>query len=128
EQADLVVSCAPLFSERLALNRAAVMQKKPLVDCSMYDFDVQVLTVVPGSACLACLYPEEPPAWRRQFPVFGAVAGVAGCLGALEAIKLLAGLGEPLVGRMLVADLRTMAFRRVEIRRPPSCLVCDKVG
>jgi len=122
---DLVMSCAPLFEERLALNRAAVRLGKPLVDCAMYELEVQVMTVLPGrSACLACLYPEAPPAWQRRFPVFGAVAGMAGSPGAMEAIKLLAGLGEPLAGRLLLGDLRDMTFRRVTVQRRPGCAVC----
>src|SRR5258708_5577447 len=76
-EADLVVGCAPLFSERLLMNREAVRQGKPLVDCAMYDFQAQGTTVVPGQTpCLACLYPSEPPHAQRQVPVFGAVAGV----------------------------------------------------
>jgi len=122
---DVAVSCAPRFGERLAMNRSAVRQGKPLVDCAMYEMEGQVLTVLPGaSACLACLYPEEPPHWRREFPVFGAVAGVVGCLGAVEVIKLLAGLGEPLAGRLLLMDLGSMAFRRVAAARDPACPAC----
>ena len=123
--ADLAVDCAPLFEERLLLNREAVRQGKPLVDCAMYELEVHVTTVLPGkSACLNCLYPEKPPAWKREFPVFGAVAGTAACLGAVEAIKLLSGLGEPLAGRMLVGDLRDMTFRTVKLLRRPDCAVC----
>ncbi len=126
EQVDLVASCAPLFQERLLLNRAAVEQQKPLVDCAMYELEAQLTTVLPGkSPCLACLYPAEPPAWKRQFPVFGAVAGVVGSLGAMEAIKVLAGLGEPLVGKLLVCDLATMAFRKVQLQRNAVCPVCS---
>lgn len=122
---DCVASCAPLFTERLLMNREAVRQGKPLVDCAMYELQAQVTTVLPGqSACLACLYPTEPPHWKREFPVFGAVAGTVGCLGAMEVIKLLAGLGEPLAGRLLLADLRDMSFQRVAVRRRPDCPVC----
>src|SRR5262249_5325029 len=72
---DAGASCAPLFGERLVMNKAAVRLGKPLVDCAMYELQMQVLTVLPGhSACLACLYPEEPAEWQRRFPVFGAVA------------------------------------------------------
>jgi molybdopterin/thiamine biosynthesis adenylyltransferase len=124
-QADLVMSCAPLFSERLLLNREAVRQGKPLVDCAMYELESQLTTVLPGqSPCLACLYPEAPPVWRRQFPVFGAVSGAIACLGAMEAIKVLSGLGEPLAGRMLLCDLRDMSFRKVSIHRRADCPVC----
>ena len=124
-RADAVASCAPLFTERLLLNQAAVRRGKPLVDCAMYEFEIQLVTVVPGrTPCLACLYPHEPPAWQRRFPVFGAVAGTVGCLGALEIVKILSGLGEPPDGRMLVGDLRTMMFRSVQLRRDAHCPVC----
>jgi molybdopterin/thiamine biosynthesis adenylyltransferase len=127
--ADLVAACAPRFGERLLLNREAVRQGKPLVDCAMYELTLQLTTVLPGrTPCLACLYPEEPPGWRREFPVFGAVAGVVGSLGATEAIKVLSGLGEPLAGRMLLADLGDMSFRTVTLRRREGCPVCAAAG
>jgi molybdopterin/thiamine biosynthesis adenylyltransferase len=122
---DLIVDCAPRFEERLLLNRAAVSQGKPLVECAMFELEAQLTTFVPGQTpCLACLYPEVPPAWRREFPVFGAVAGVVGCLGAMEAIKVLAGLGTPLLGKLLVCDLGDMTFRKATIHRRPGCPVC----
>ncbi len=127
-QADAIASCAPLFGERLLLNEAAVRLGKPLVDCAMFELEVQLTTVVPGrSPCLACLYPEEPPEWQRRFPVFGAVAGTVGSLGALEVIKLVAGLGTPLAGRMMIGDLGTMTFRTVQLRRRADCAVCGSV-
>jgi molybdopterin/thiamine biosynthesis adenylyltransferase len=125
EQVDLIVDCAPLFSERFAMNRQAVLQGKPIVECAMYDMEAQLTSIVPGKTpCLACLYPADPPAWKREFPVFGAVSGTIGCLGAMEAIKLLAGLGEPLTGRMLTCDLRDMTFRVRSLSRNASCPVC----
>jgi len=128
-QADLVVSCAPLFAERLSMNRAAVAQGKPLVDCAMFEMEGQVAVILPGrGACLECLYPEPPPAWRRRFPVFGAVAGVVGCVGAVEAIKLLAGLDGSLAGAMLLLDLRTWAVRKVALRRRPGCAGCGHLN
>jgi molybdopterin/thiamine biosynthesis adenylyltransferase len=123
--ADLVVDCAPLFPERFLMNREAVQQGKPMVECAMYELQAQITTIVPGrTPCLACLYPEAPPDWRRQFPVFGAVSGMVGCLGAMEAIKVLTGLGQPLLGKLLTADLRTMSFRKLTTKRQPDCPVC----
>jgi molybdopterin/thiamine biosynthesis adenylyltransferase len=123
--ADLIACCAPLFSERLLLNGAAVKQRKPLVDCAMYELEAQLTTVLPGRGpCLACLYPSEPAAWKRRFPVFGAVAAAIASLGAMEAIKVLAGIGEPLVGKLLVCDLGEISFRKVELRRDDKCPVC----
>jgi molybdopterin/thiamine biosynthesis adenylyltransferase len=124
-QADLVVDCAPLFAERLLMNREAVRQSKPMVECAMYELEAQLTTLVPGrTPCLACFCPEAPPDWKREFPVLGAVSGMVGCLGALEAVKVLTGLGEPLLGRLLVCDLRRMAFRTLPLKREPRCPVC----
>ncbi len=124
--ADVVIDAAPLFEERLAMNGEAVRQGKPLVEAAMYELSVQVTTILPGqTACLACRVPEPPPDWKRQFPVFGAVAGVAGCVAAVEVIKLICGLGEPLADRLLVWELREMGFRLFRTRRRPGCLVCS---
>ena len=126
-EADLVLDCAPLFAERFLMNREAVRQRKPMVECAMYELEVQVTTFIPGQTpCLACLYPEPPGYWKRQFPVFGAVAGTVGSLGAMEAIKVLAGLGSPLAGRLLSCDLRTMDFRVLKVSRNPNCPVCKE--
>jgi len=124
-EADVVVDCAPLFEERFLMNREAVQQNKPLVDCAMYDLEAHLTTIVPGKTpCLRCLYPEKPPAWRREFPVFGAVSGTVGCLGAMEVIKLVAGFGETLAGELLTCDLREMTFRKMKINRRPDCPTC----
>lgn len=123
--ADLVIDAAPLFRERFLLNRECVEQGKPMVDSAMYELEAQLTTFMPGKTpCLTCLYPGDPPGWRRQFPVFGAVAATIGSLAAMEAIKVLSGLGEPLLGRLLVADLRDMSFRTVRLQRNLHCLVC----
>jgi molybdopterin/thiamine biosynthesis adenylyltransferase len=124
-QADLVIDCAPLFAERYAMNREAVRQGKPMVECAMYDFEAQITTIVPGrTPCLRCLYPEAPPTWNRQFPVFGAVSGTIACLAAVEAIKLITGVGTPLLNSILYADLRDMTFRKVRTQRDPNCQEC----
>jgi molybdopterin/thiamine biosynthesis adenylyltransferase len=123
---DLIVAAAPLFSERLLLNRQAVRQQKPLVDCAMYELEGRIATVIPGqTACLACLYPEPPANWKRQFPVFSAVSSTVGSLAAMEAIKLIAGLGQSLAGRLLTLDLRDMTFRTLSISRRSDCAECS---
>ena len=124
-QADVVVDAAPLFEDRYALNRAAVQAGKPMVECAMFALEAHVTTILPGrTPCLRCLTPEPPPDWKRQFPVIGAVSGTVGCLGAVEVIKLLTGLGEPLAGTLLTMDLGHMHFRRHRILRRPGCPVC----
>lgn len=122
---DLVVCCAPLFEERLHLNAACVRLRRPMVDCAMFDLSGQLTTILPGrTACLACRVPTPPPTWKRQFPVFGAVSGTVGCMGAMEAIKQITGLGEPLANKLLTFDLRDMRFRVVPIERRLGCEVC----
>ena len=130
-QADLVVDCAPMFSERFAMNAAAVGQCKPMVECSMYELEAHLTTIIPGkTACLRCFTPEAPPTWNSlivvppPFPVFGAVSGAVACLAAMEAIKLIAGLGEPLLGRILRMDLRSMMTQQLQISRRPNCPTC----
>jgi molybdopterin/thiamine biosynthesis adenylyltransferase len=84
---------------------------------------------LPGrTPCLECLCREAPAHWKRQFPVFGAVSGMAGCLGAMEVIKVLTGLGEPLLGRLLVCDLRSMSFRTLRLKRDLNCPLCGKIA
>ncbi|WP_206036020.1 HesA/MoeB/ThiF family protein [Crateriforma spongiae] len=124
-QADVVVDCAPLFEERFAMNQQAVQQGKPLVEGAMYEMEAHLTTIIPGATpCLRCLYPELPQPWKRQFPVFGAVSGSVACMAAMEAIKLVSGLGDPLANRMLQMDLRDMSFRTLKIGRRESCSTC----
>jgi molybdopterin/thiamine biosynthesis adenylyltransferase len=128
-QADVVVDAAPLFEERFALNHAAVAGRKPMVECAMYSTEVHVTTLIPGrTPCLECFVPEKPPHWKREFPVIGAVSGMVGCLGAVEVIKLITGLGKPLAGILLVADLASMEFRRLKLARRKDCPRCGKPG
>jgi molybdopterin/thiamine biosynthesis adenylyltransferase len=123
--ADMAVCCAPLFEERLALNAECVRQQKPMVDCAMYELTGQITTILPGrTACLACRVSEPPASWSRSFPVLGAVSGAVGCLGAMEAIKLITGIGEPLADRLLTFDLREVRFRTVGLTRRIDCPVC----
>lgn len=124
-QADLVVDAAPLFQERLALNAAAFRACKPMIECAMHTLEASVTTFLPGkTGCLACYVPEVPPTWKRQFPVFGAVSGTPACIGAMEAIKLITGIGQPLAGEMLSMNFETMQFRKVRLPKRANCAVC----
>jgi molybdopterin/thiamine biosynthesis adenylyltransferase len=124
-QVDVVIDCAPLFEERFLMNREAVAQNKPMVECAMFELEAQITTIIPGQTpCLRCLYPETPPTWKREFPVFGAVSGTVGCMAAMEAIKLIAGFGQPLAGRLVSFDLRDFSFRNFQVTRSPDCQCC----
>ncbi len=122
---DIVFNCAPLFQERFAMNRACVQLRKPLIDAAMYSTEGRLTTILPGrTPCLACIYPEFPETWKREFPVFGAVSGIVANLAVVEGIKLLTGFGTLLTGTMLQYDARNMEFRKLKLRRRDDCPVC----
>jgi molybdopterin/thiamine biosynthesis adenylyltransferase len=124
-QADIVIDCAPLFQERFAMNRQCVAQRKPLVECAMYELEAQITSILPGQTpCLQCLYPEIPAHWKRQFPVFGAVSGTIACMAAMETIKIIAQIGQPLFGKLLRCDLNSMSFKTLRIQRRTDCGCC----
>ncbi len=124
-RANIVFGCAPLFEERLLMNRECVKQGKPLIDAAMFSMVGQVTTVIPGeTACLACLYPGQPPHWKRRFPVIGAVSALVANIGALEGIKLLANMPGTNVGKMLHIDATNMRTRPISIKRRAECAVC----
>jgi len=126
---DIIVDAAPLYAERFAMNQASVEQRKPLVECAMYDLDAQLTTLIPGKTpCLRCLYPDDPPHWKREFPVFGAVSGMIGAMAAVEVIKLITGIGEPLTNRMLMINLRSMEFRKLPLACVGGCPVCGSLS
>ena len=96
-----------------------------MVDCAMYGMEGQITVIKPGvTPCLRCLYPDKPLAWQRRFPVLGAVSGMIGCMGAVETIKLITGLGTSLCNVMVYADTMTQTFQRVAIHRDPACREC----
>ena len=127
-RADIVFDCAPLFEERFLLNRECVRQGKPMVEAGMFGLEGQVTSIIPGrTPCLRCLYPEMPPAWRRRFPVLGAVSALAGSIAAVEGVKLITGLGTPLTGTLLCFDTTTMVFQRIPVQRRSDCPVCGQL-
>ena len=125
DQCDLIVDCAPLFTERFAMNQAAVNQGKVLIECAMYDMEAQLTTIVPKQGpCLRCIFPEAPPTWKREFPVLGAVSGTVACMGAVEAVEAITGMGELMTGRLLRMDFRRMTFQTMKIAKRNQCAVC----
>lgn len=127
-RADIVFDAAPLFEERFLMNRECVAQRKPLIDCAMFNMEGQVIPIVPGeTACLACLYPEVPVHWKRRFPVVGAVSALIANIGAIEGIKLLAGMSGVNLHRLIYFDTLAMKLQKVEIVRNPDCEVCGEL-
>ena len=129
---DLVLDGSDNFPTRYLVNDACILSGKPLVHGGVIHFVGQVLTILPRrSACFRCVFPEPPQPGVipscQEAGVLGSVAGVLGTLMAHEALKLLLGLGEPLVNRLLVFDGKTSRFREVPLRRHLGCAVCGEV-
>jgi molybdopterin/thiamine biosynthesis adenylyltransferase len=121
---DIILACPPTFTERLRLNRAAVMAGIPFIDAAQWGMTGTLIVVKPGeTACLQCVYPEEPP-FEEFFPVVGAISCATGALAALEAIKILSGTGKPLFGRLLTYDGFAGRPTMVDLKRNPDCPVC----
>lgn len=130
---DLVVEGVDNFETRYALNRAAIVLKKPLVSAAVGRFEGQLSTFkpfeAPGEApCYRCLVPEEPPR-EAQFNcaeegVLGAVTGVIGTLAAMEVIKEILSLGDSLSGRLMLYDGLSGQFRTIALKADPACPDC----
>jgi molybdopterin/thiamine biosynthesis adenylyltransferase len=127
-QYDVIVNGADNFATRYLVNDAAYLNDKPLVDGSILIFDGQVTTYDPGKGCYRCLFPEPPPPGMvpncAEAGVLGALTGTIGSIQATEVLKLILGIGEPLVGRLLLVDALSMEFRVVKTRRNPECPLC----
>jgi molybdopterin/thiamine biosynthesis adenylyltransferase len=125
--ASLVVDCSDSFETRYVVNDACCAQGVPLVEAGVLGFAGLVMSIRPGeSACYRCAFPTQPvdaPSCRDA-GVLGSMAGIVGSIQALEAIKLLAGVGEPLLDTILQIDGATMAFTRVATARVPGCPAC----
>lgn len=131
-QADVVLDCSDNFATRHALNRACVAARRPLVSGAGVRFDGQV-TVFDlrdaASACYNCLFAEDASAPEERcatMGVFAPLVGVIGTLQAAEAIKLLAGIGETLAGRLLLFDALSSQWHEVRLARDPQCRVCGR--
>lgn len=126
---DLVVDCTDNFATRYLVNDACVLGGRPYVYGSVFRFEGQVSVFAAGGGpCYRCLFPEPPPAGLvpscSEGGVLGVLPGIIGSIQANEAIKLLLGAGDPLVGRLLVFDALDLHFREVRLARDPDCPVC----
>lgn len=128
---EVVVDGCDNFPTRYLVNDACVILRKPFVHGSVFRFEGQVTVFVPGvSPCYRCLYPFPPAPGEipscQEAGVLGVVPGLIGSLQAAEALKLLLGVGEPLLGRLLAYDALAMSFREFKLRRDPHCPVCGE--
>ena len=128
---DLIVDGTDNFATRYLVNDAAVLLGKPYVWGSIYRFDGQASVFwAEYGPCYRCLYPEPPPPGMVPSCAEGGVLGVLcasiGSIQVNEAIKVITGIGEPLVGRLMIYDALEMSYRTVQVRKDPECPVCGK--
>ncbi len=128
---DVIVDGPDHFPTRYLLHDAALMKKIPVVHGSIFRFEGQVTVFQPYEGpCYRCLLPEPPPPELApscaEAGVLGVLPGIVGSLQALETIKLLLGIGDPLIGRLLAYDALETSFRTFKVRRDPSCPTCSE--
>jgi adenylyltransferase/sulfurtransferase len=126
---DVIIDGTDNFATRYLVNDACVLLKKPNVYGSIFRFDGQASVFhPPAGPCYRCLYPEPPPPGEvpscAEGGVLGILPGLIGCLQATEAVKLIIGQGEPLIGRLLLYDALAMRFQEFKVRRNPRCPMC----
>ena len=128
--ADVVLDCCDNFATRQAVNRACVAHRLPLVSGAALRFDGQISVYdrrQPDAPCYACLFPPSEPAPEvacATMGVFAPLVGMVGSVQAAEALKLLAGVGESLAGRLLMVNALTMEWTTMRLARTPGCEVC----
>jgi sulfur-carrier protein adenylyltransferase/sulfurtransferase len=128
---DAIIDGCDNFPTRYLVNDASLKHKIPVIHGSIFRFDGQVTTFMPHiGPCYRCLYPEPPPAELApscaEAGVLGILPGIIGVIQATEAIKLILGQGDPLVGRLLTYDSMKMTFRTLKLRRDKTCPACGE--
>ncbi len=128
-QADVVLDCCDNFATRQLVNAACVRHGKPLVSGAAVGLDAQlsVYDTRAGGPCWACLFPPSAGHEDVACAAMGVLAPLVGIIGSLqagEALKVLAGFGEPLIGRLLMLDARRLSFSEIAVERDPHCEVC----
>lgn len=124
---DLIIDCVDNFEARHILNRISLEKKIPMLHAGVTEFYCQLTLLKPGETpCLGCFIPEGTPESGKG--IIGAMAGIAGSIEALEAIKYLTGTGENLANRMLFIDMKNLSFNSINIKKNPGCKICSGKG
>ena len=129
---DIIIDGTDNFPTRYLANDVSVLLKKPNVYGSIFRFEGQATVFAPclGGPCYRCLYPEPPPPGLApscaEGGVLGVLPGIIGVVQAIEAVKLILGQGQPLIGRLLLFDALGMKFREMKLRRNPQCPICGE--
>jgi molybdopterin/thiamine biosynthesis adenylyltransferase len=130
-EADVVLDCSDNFATRHAVNAACVAHQRPLVSGAAVGFDAQLSvydTRAANAPCYACIFPAESTVQETAcatMGVFAPLVGIIGSMQAAEALKLLAGVGSPLAGRLQMLDARAMEWTQIAVQRSVHCAVCS---
>ena len=129
EAADVVIDCSDNFSTRFAINKTCVQSQTPLVSGAAIRLEGQIAVFDPrraDSPCYNCLYDEidDSQLSCSQNGVLSSLVGIIGSIQATETLKLLAEFGEPLIGRLLLLDAKTMSWQELKLKKDPTCPVC----
>ncbi len=128
---DVIIDAVDNFAARYLLHDACFFDRKPLVEAGVLQFLGQIMTILPGEGpCYRCLFPE-PPAQGvvpscQEAGILGSVAGLLGVMQATETMKLILGIGKPLVGRIMIYEALSGSFREVSFKRNPKCPLCGE--
>lgn len=124
---DVVVDGQDNYRTRYALNDACIMHRIPFVHACVQSYEGRLMTIVPGKGpCYRCIVPVQPPE-GRAFPILGTIPGTISTLQATEVIKIVLGVGELCVGRMIIYDALKMAFYEIKVERDPDCPSCGSL-
>jgi len=128
EGCSIVLDCLDNFQTRFLLNETCIKLGIPYIHAAVYALEGRVLTIIPGKGpCLQCFYPNVPKE-MKPFPVLGAAVGITASIEITEAIKVLTGIGNPLIGRLLIIDGENMKFDIIEIKQNPQCPICGEIS
>ncbi|MEM1575469.1 MAG: HesA/MoeB/ThiF family protein [Nitrososphaerota archaeon] len=125
--ANIVIDGQDNFKTRFIINKACVELRIPFVYAAVQGLEGRLMTIIPGKGpCLRCLIPVDPPE-VATFPVLGAIPALIAMIQVIEAIKIILGIGEKYIGKLLIFDGERNVFNHVEIKRNPNCPVCKGV-
>jgi molybdopterin/thiamine biosynthesis adenylyltransferase len=126
KDSDILVDCLDNFHTRYLLNNFSLKRKIPLVHGGVESYYGQITTIIPcETPCMQCLFPNMPDK-KEEFSIIGPTCGVIGALEAMETIKVLTGIGDLLSGKLLIVDLKSMAFETIKFKRINNCPSCSK--
>lgn len=127
DDSDIVVDGLDNFSTRYIINKACVEKNIPYIHGAVEGLIGQISTIIPGKGpCLKCIFPSKPMG-KSVIPVLGVTPGTVGCIEAMEVIKIITGIGNPLIGRMLIFNGEELEFSEIQVSKNMECEICGDI-